>query len=83
MLAKQQTHPPVIVDPSHAAGMQSLLLPLSKAGIAVGANGLLIGVHPNPDQAMSNAKQQIPSITFKKIMSELNPYVKIAGEQPG
>ncbi|MCI0543237.1 MAG: bifunctional 3-deoxy-7-phosphoheptulonate synthase/chorismate mutase [Actinobacteria bacterium] len=56
---KQRTHLPVIVDPSHAAGKRSLVVPLAKAGLAVGANGLMVEIHPEPEKALSDGPQAL------------------------
>src|SRR5690625_960057 len=58
-LAKLQTHLPVFVDVTHSGGRRDLLVPLTKAGLAVGADGIMIEVHPNPQGALSDNKQQI------------------------
>ncbi|SPN73607.1 Phospho-2-dehydro-3-deoxyheptonate aldolase,3-deoxy-7-phosphoheptulonate synthase,3-deoxy-D-arabino-heptulosonate 7-phosphate (DAHP) synthase,phospho-2-dehydro-3-deoxyheptonate aldolase,DAHP synthetase I family [Chlamydia serpentis] len=58
-LLKEISSLPVIVDPSHAAGKRSLVLPLASAGLSVGADGLMIEVHTDPDKALCDAKQQI------------------------
>ncbi len=79
-VAKKETHLPVIVDPSHAAGKADLVLPLSKAAIAVGADGLIVETHPNPSEASSDATQQIPSGSFDQFMSELQPFIDICFE---
>ena len=63
-VAKQETHFPVIADPSHAAGKVSLVLPLAKAAIAAGADGLIVEAHPDPVSACSDAAQQIKSSNF-------------------
>jgi len=79
-VAKQETHLPVVVDPSHAAGVQSLVEPLAKAAIAVGADGPLIEAHPNPVDALSDAQQQLPSGDFGELMKKLRPYIELAGK---
>src|SRR5439155_1031896 len=56
---KQETHLPVIVDPSHAAGRRDLVLPLSRAAVAVGADGIIVETHPRPEEALSDGPQQI------------------------
>ena len=61
---KKETHLPVIVDPSHAAGRRDLVLPLARAAVAVGADGLIVETHPRPEQALSDASQQIPTAEF-------------------
>ena len=58
---KQETHLPVIVDPSHAAGRRELVLPLARAAVAVGADGIMVETHPRPEEALSDGPQQIPT----------------------
>jgi len=65
---------PVIVDPSHAAGMRVLVPALSRAAVAVGADGLLVEVHPLPEKAMSDGKQSLNFAQFHSMMRELEPY---------
>ncbi len=62
---------PIIVDPSHAAGNRDYVIALSKAAKAVGADGLLVEVHPNPDEALSDAKQQITIPMLEELIKEL------------
>jgi len=68
------THLPVILDPSHATGKRSLVPALSKAGVAIGADGLLVEVHPAPEKAMSDGAQSLDIAQFTKMMEELKPY---------
>lgn len=68
---KELTHLPVIVDPSHSSGKSSLVSSASKAAIAAGADGLIIEVHPNPQNALSDGEQSIDFETFEKLMGEL------------
>lgn len=70
---KQHTKFPVIVDPSHAMGMQSLVIPAAKAAIAAGADGLLIEVHPHPEKALCDGKQSLTFPMFLRLMKELKP----------
>ncbi len=67
-LLKELTHLPVIVDPSHATGKRSLIAATSKAAIAVGADGLIIEVHPEPEKALSDSEQQLTSADFDDLM---------------
>ena len=69
---KELSHLPVIVDPSHSTGIRSLIPTVSKAAVAVGADGLIIEVHPNPEKALSDAKQQLSFDGFAKLMNSLN-----------
>ena len=80
-VAQRETHLPVIVDPSHAAGHHALVLPLAKAAVAVGAHGLLIEAHPNPVAALSDGFQQLPSHNFHEVMDALRPLVELAGRK--
>jgi 3-deoxy-7-phosphoheptulonate synthase len=67
-LLRELTHLPVLVDPSHATGRRSLILPVSLAAIAAGADGLIIEVHANPDQALSDAAQTIDHQQFQQVV---------------
>jgi 3-deoxy-7-phosphoheptulonate synthase len=78
---KQLTHLPVIVDPSHGVGKWSLVAPMAKASIAVGADGLMIEVHTNPEEAMSDGEQSLKPGDFKKLMDELKPVAKAIGRE--
>jgi 3-deoxy-7-phosphoheptulonate synthase len=68
---KELSHLPVIVDPSHGTGVRSLIAPLSKAAVAVGADGLIIEVHPNPEEAYSDGAQSLMPKQFEKLMEEV------------
>src|SRR5690606_7053194 len=70
-LLKQETHLPVIADPSHGTGVRDLIAPMSKAAIAAGADGLIIEVHPNPSEALSDGFQQITPEQFAILFNEL------------
>jgi len=68
---KELTHLPVIVDPSHAAGNWKYIIPLSRAAVAAGADGLLIEVHPEPDKAVSDGRQSLKPEKFYRLMEEI------------
>ena len=68
---KGLTHLPVIVDPSHAAGHWRLVIPLSRAAVAVGADGLIVEVHPRPEEAVSDGMQSLKPEKFYQLMDEL------------
>jgi 3-deoxy-7-phosphoheptulonate synthase len=70
-LAKQKTHLPVLVDPSHATGDRDLVIPMSLAAAAAGADGLLVEVHPNPEQALSDGPQALRPSMFGDLMARL------------
>src|SRR4051794_26250070 len=75
-LVKERTHLPVIVDPSHAAGVRSLVLPLSLGSLAAGASGLIIEVQPNPAQAMSDGAQSLDFTMFEELAGLVHPTKK-------
>lgn len=77
-LVKEMTHLPVIVDPSHATGKRSLISATAKAAIAVGADGVIVEVHPNPEIALSDSAQQLTFQGFAEMMENLqSPLRKI------
>ena len=78
-IAKKESHLPVIVDPSQGAGRADLVRMLCRGSVAMGADGLLIEVHPNPAEAMSDGQQQVDFDLFKAIMDDLPPYLAITG----
>jgi 3-deoxy-7-phosphoheptulonate synthase len=71
-ILKEKTHLPVIVDPSHASGKESLVLPLSLAAIAAGADGLIIECHNNPDNALCDGAQSLNPLKFQQVISSLS-----------
>ena len=71
-LLKQETHLPVIVDISHSAGRRDIANPLGRVARVSGADGLMVEVHPNPDVAMSDAKQQLNLEQFNQLMDEID-----------
>jgi len=71
---KELSHLPVIVDPSHGTGVRSLVTPLSKAAVAVGADGLIIEVHPNPEEAYSDGIQSLTPELFRDLMLQIKKY---------
>lgn len=74
---KTVSHLPVIVDPSHAAGVRSLVPVLSRAAAVVGADGLLVEVHPTPEKAMSDGNQSLSFDEFRCMMTDLQPYIDL------
>jgi len=78
VLAKQECSLPVFVDPSHAAGRVDLIIPLAKAAVAVGADGLLVEVHPCPEEARSDPGQQLNPDQFNDLMRAIKPYIDLA-----
>jgi 3-deoxy-7-phosphoheptulonate synthase len=76
-LLNELSHLPVIVDPSHATGRRSLVRPAAKAAVAIGADGLIIEVHPRPQEAWSDGPQSVTPPMFAEIVAELRSYVKL------
>ena len=76
-LLNELTHLPVVVDPSHATGKRSLVRPLSKASVAVGADGLMAEVHPKPEEAWSDGPQSLRLEEFAQLMRDLEPYINL------
>ncbi|HZQ94758.1 MAG TPA: 3-deoxy-7-phosphoheptulonate synthase [Candidatus Sulfotelmatobacter sp.] len=74
---KAVSHLPVIVDPSHAAGVRSLVPVLARAATVVGADGLLVEVHPCPEQALSDGNQSLTFAEFRRMMTDLQPYLEL------
>ena len=77
-VAKQLSHLPIIVDPSHAAGARKLVPPLARAAIAAGADGLIVEAHPDPLNAFSDAAQQLESAKFQRFIDDLAPWIELA-----
>jgi len=71
------THLPVILDPSHATGKRSLVPALARAGVAIGADGLIVEVHPCPEKAVSDGAQSLTLEGFRAMMRDLAPYVEL------
>jgi 3-deoxy-7-phosphoheptulonate synthase len=71
------SHLPVILDPSHATGKRSLVPALARAGVAVGADGLIVEVHPCPEKAVSDGAQSLTLDQFRNMMQELKPYIHL------
>lgn len=76
---QRETHLPVLVDPSHAAGRADLVLPLSLAAVAAGADGLIVEVHPTPDTALSDGEQSLTFDGFAGLMRALEPVASAVG----
>jgi 3-deoxy-7-phosphoheptulonate synthase len=78
---KQLTHLPVIVDPSHGVGKWDLVAPMAKAAVAAGADGLMIEVHANPEEALSDGEQSLRPDMFATLMQELKPIALAVGRE--
>ncbi|MDX6679062.1 MAG: 3-deoxy-7-phosphoheptulonate synthase, partial [Solirubrobacteraceae bacterium] len=77
---KGLTHLPVIVDPSHAAGRRDLIEPLSMAAAAVGADGIVVEVHPDPDQALCDGPQSLRLDDFARFAARVERAAELAGK---
>ena len=80
-VARQLSHLPILVDPSHAAGARRLVPALSRAGIAVGADGLIVEAHPDPINAFSDAPQQLETGKFQAFLDDLAPWIELARKE--
>ena len=80
---KHETHLPVIVDPSHAAGRSDLVLPLARAATAVGADGIIVEVHPRPEEALCDGPQQVRADEFAAFAGEVAELVALMGREIG
>jgi 3-deoxy-7-phosphoheptulonate synthase len=78
---RKLTHLPVVVDPSHGVGKWDLVAPMAKAAVAAGADGLIIEVHTNPEEALSDGEQSLRPNDFKKLMKELKPVAAAVGRE--
>ena len=76
-LLNEMTHLPVILDPSHATGKRSLVPALARAGVAIGADGLIIEVHPCPEKAVSDGAQSLTLDQFRSMMKDLKPFIQL------
>jgi 3-deoxy-7-phosphoheptulonate synthase len=80
-VVKQLSHLPIIIDPSHAAGKWGLVPALAKAGIAAGADGLIIEVHSHPEEAVSDGAQSLIPANFFNLMTELKNIANAVGRK--
>ena len=78
-LVKQLSHLPVIVDPSHGTGKSNLVPAMSRAAVAAGADGLMIEVHPNPQEALSDGPQSLDPHQFAALVKELKGVAQSVG----
>ncbi len=76
---KKLSHLPVVVDPSHGTGHWDLVAPMAKGAVACGADGLIIEVHPRPEEALSDGPQSLKPARFAQLMKELRPVAEAVG----
>ena len=79
-IIKETSHLPVIVDPSHAAGIKWLVGPLAKASVAAGSDGVMVEVHNCPAKALSDGKQSLDFDEFDSFMNNIKPFVYAANK---
>jgi len=80
-ILKKESHCPVVIDPSQGAGRSDLVIAMCKGAVAMGADSLLIEVHPNPSEAWSDGAQQLTLEGFARLMKELKPFLAAAGRE--
>ena len=80
-IVKRESHCPVVIDPSQGSGRADLVAAMCKGAVAMGADALLIEVHPNPAEAYSDGAQQVTPAAFARIMQELAPFLAAAGRE--
>jgi 3-deoxy-7-phosphoheptulonate synthase len=80
---KQETHLPVIVDPSHAAGKRELVPALARAAVAAGADGIIVEAHPAPEEALCDGPQLIPTAEFGAFADEIRALASLMGKVIG
>ncbi len=78
-IIKKESHCPIVIDPSQGAGRADLVTAMCKGAVAMGADALLIEVHPNPAEAWSDGAQQVSLDGFKKLMQDLKPFIQAVG----
>src|SRR3954471_1872694 len=80
-IIKKESHCPIVVDPSQGAGRADLVMTMCKGAVAMGADALLVEVHPNPAEAWSDGNQQVSLEGFAQLMQELKPFLAAAGRE--
>ena len=78
--AKELSHLPVVVDPSHATGRRSLIAPMARAALAAGADGLTIEVHPHPEDALCDGDQSLHPEEFEQVINDIKPMLPLFGK---
>jgi 3-deoxy-7-phosphoheptulonate synthase len=78
-VVKAKSHLPIVVDPSHGVGIRNKILPMALAAVAAGADGLMIEVHPNPSEALSDGPQSLPFPDFSELMNQVRKIAEVIG----
>ena len=80
-VVKKLSHLPVVVDPSHAVGLRDKVIPVARAAVAVGADGLLVEVHTEPDKALSDGPQSLYPEGFQLLMESVRKIAPVVGKR--
>ena len=80
-MLKNLTHLPVILDPSHATGHYDYVAPIARAGIAAGADGIIVEVHPDPAKAVSDGKQSLKPEKFAEMVKQVKAIAEVMGRR--
>ncbi|MGQ9780145.1 MAG: 3-deoxy-7-phosphoheptulonate synthase [Bacillota bacterium] len=80
-IIKRQSHLPIVVDPSHGTGKRQLVLPMARAAVAAGADGIMVEVHPTPEKALSDGPQSLSLEEFAEMMAALRPVAAAVGRE--
>jgi 3-deoxy-7-phosphoheptulonate synthase len=75
------SHLPIIADPSHGTGLRDKVIPMARAAVAAGADGIMVEVHPNPDQALSDGAQTLFPDQFAQLMREIRVIAEVVGRR--
>jgi len=78
---KKMSHLPIIADPSHGTGLWEFVPPMAKAAVAAGADGLMIEMHPHPEEALSDGAQSLRPDKYLKLVKELKPFIEASGKR--
>jgi 3-deoxy-7-phosphoheptulonate synthase len=78
-LIKQLSHLPILADPSHATGRWDLVLPMARAAVACGADGVMVEVHPDPEHALSDGPQALLPEAFRELVDDLRQIARVIG----
>jgi len=78
-LIKQLSHLPIIVDPSHATGRRDLIIPMARAAVAAGADGLIVEMHPRPEEALCDGKQSLSPVEFGQLTRDIEVISRALG----
>jgi 3-deoxy-7-phosphoheptulonate synthase len=75
------SHLPIVADPSHGTGHRDMVIPMARAAVAAGADGLLVEVHPNPEEALSDGAQSLYPVQFSQLMREVRLIAEAIGRR--